>query len=282
MQNPVSCVLSLALALIAIRPAQTPPATPQGSPPYSVIFYKSGALRIEAYLYKPAGSGPFPLIVYNHGSREGQERVEQPVLFIGRLLTLAGYAVLVPERRGYGKSDGMTLREEVGADTGAKFLNRLHAETNDVMAALDYVKSEPSIDTSRTGIMGWSLGGIISVFAAKKSGTFFAVVDQAGGALTWKRSPALQSALHDGGRDVQAPILCMDAENDATTDAVKNVCDAARSHGTAAELKIYPPFMPTQNPQNVAPGHLIFTGQGISIWGSDVVAFFDSHRQPTP
>src|SRR5213592_4864811 len=110
--------LLMTFVLSAIRLAQGLPAPGlQGSPPYSVVFYKSGALRIEAYLYKPAGAGTFPLIVYNHGSREGQDHVEQPVPFIGRLLTQAGYAVLVPERRGYGKSDGITFREEVGADT---------------------------------------------------------------------------------------------------------------------------------------------------------------------
>ena len=270
----------VAFALSAMLVAQTPPAAaPQAGPPYTTIFYKSGSLRIEAYLYKPAGSGPFPLIVYNHGSREGQDRVEQPVPFIGRVLVPAGYAVLVPERRGYGKSDGTTFREEVGNDTAGKFLNRLHAETNDVMAALEFVKTDPALDTSRVGIMGWSLGGIISVFAASHAGAFFAIVDQAGGALTWPKSPALQSALRDAGRNVQAPILCLDAENDATTAAAKAVCDAAQARGISAELKIYPPFTPAQNPQNVAPGHVIFSGQGVSIWGRDVVAFFNSHRR---
>jgi dienelactone hydrolase len=259
--------------------AQTPPATtPQASPLYATIFYKSGPLRIEGYLYKPAGNGPFPLIVYNHGSREGQDRAENPFPFIGRLLTTAGYAVLVPERRGYGKSDGTTFREEVGADTAGRFLNRLHAETDDVRAALEFVKGDPDLDTSRTAILGWSLGGIISVFAASQAGAFFAIVDQAGGALTWPRSPALQSALRDAGRNVQAPILCLDAENDATTAAAKTVCDAAKARGVSAELKIYPPFTPAQNANNVAPGHLIFSGQGVSIWGRDVLAFLNSHR----
>src|SRR6476469_2331010 len=80
--------------------------SPLAQQAYTTIFYKSGALRIEAYLYKPTGAGPFPVIVYNHGTRDGQDRTEQPFPFIGRLLTAAGYAVLVPERRGYGKSDG--------------------------------------------------------------------------------------------------------------------------------------------------------------------------------
>jgi dienelactone hydrolase len=159
-----------------------------------------------------------------------------------------------------------------------RFLNRLHAETDDVRAALEFVKADPDLDTSRTGIMGWSLGGIISVFAASQAGGFFALVDQAGGALTWPRSPALQSALRNAGQNVRAPVLCMDAENDATTAAAKAVCDAAQRRGVSAELKIYPPFTPAQNANNVAPGHLIFSGQGVSIWGRDVLAFLNSHR----
>src|SRR5205085_9887365 len=125
---------------------------------------------------------------------------------------------------------------------------------------------------------GWSLGGIISVFAASHAAVFFAIVDQAGGALTWPRSPALQSALRDAGRNVQAPILCMDAENDATTAAAKSVCDAARASGISAELKIYPPFTPAQNQNNVAPGPLVFSGQGVSIWARDVITFLNTHR----
>ena len=248
------------------------------APSYQTISYTADGLRLEAYLYLPPGDGRAPLIVYNHGSREGQERVEQPMAFIGRMLTRAGYAVLVPERRGYGRSGGMTFREEIGRDTGNRFVTRLRAETSDAVAAIESVAAEPRVDSARIGIMGWSLGGIISVFASSRSQRFFAVVDQAGGALSWQRNPALQAALRDAARDVRAPILCMDAENDATTAAVTRVCDSARAGGAAAELRIYPAFSPNQNPNNVAPGHLLFSGQGASIWAGDVVAFFDKYR----
>jgi len=276
MRKALCHILLVPVALGAIAFAQG--ATAPGLPPHQTIAYKSGALRIEAYFYKPAGEGPFPLIIYNHGSRDGQDRTEQPAPFVARVLVPAGYAVLVPERRGYGTSDGMILRDEVGADLGGKLLNRLDEEAADVLAALDYAKTEPSVDASRIGMMGWSFGGIVSLLAATHRNTFFAVVDQAGGALTWQRSPALQSALREAGRGMQVPLLCMDAENDATTAAVKSVCDAARSRGVSAELRIYPPFTPAQNPARVAPGHLLFSGQGVSSWGRDVVAFFNAHR----
>src|SRR5213592_1030415 len=102
--------------------------------PYSETFYKSGNLRIQAYLYKPDGDGPFPVVIYNHGSRAGRERRAVPFEYIGRLLTRAGYAVLVPERRGYGGSDGPTWSEDVGNDRGQRFIARLQEETDDVLA----------------------------------------------------------------------------------------------------------------------------------------------------
>ena len=276
----LACVTMLALALRASPFAQSPNAPARaGNANYTQVFYKSGGLRIEAYVYKPAGEGPFPLILYNHGSRDGQDRVEQPVAFIGRLFTSAGYAVVVPERRGYGKSEGPILRDEIGADTNGKMLDRLRRESTDVLAALEFAKTDPTIDTSRVGIIGWSFGGIVSLLAAGQTHAFFAIIDQAGGALTWHRSPSLQSVLRDAARNLRMPILCMDAENDATTEAVRSVCEAARSRGNPAELKIYPPFKPSQNPGRVAPGHLLFTGEGVSNWGQDVVTFFDAYRR---
>jgi len=64
-------------------------------------------------------------VTYNHGSQEGQERTPIPFRYVGAFLSPAGYEVFVPERRGYGKSDGPTLSEEIGRDTGAKFIARI-------------------------------------------------------------------------------------------------------------------------------------------------------------
>src|SRR5258706_15812536 len=94
--------LAAAAAVTALAQAPSPPP----APPHETFFYTHDGLRLEAYFYRPAGDGPFPLVVYNHGSRAGEERSEWPVGFIGRLLLPEGYAVLVPERRGYGKSEG--------------------------------------------------------------------------------------------------------------------------------------------------------------------------------
>jgi len=57
----------------------------QSSPTYVEVLYPSGGLRIQAYLYRPAGDGPFPAVIYNHGSRSGRERQSAPFEHIGRL-----------------------------------------------------------------------------------------------------------------------------------------------------------------------------------------------------
>jgi dienelactone hydrolase len=121
---PALVLLALLLSSLLVVPASARQSTPgQGAPSYKTISYKSGALNIEAYLYLPVRPVPAPLVVYNHGSRAGNERTERAFGFVGRLLTDAGYAVLVPERRGSGQSDGQPFSEEIGTDKGKLRMN---------------------------------------------------------------------------------------------------------------------------------------------------------------
>jgi len=264
------------LATLAAAAAPTPP--PPSPPPYETLFYTHDGLRLEAYLYRPAGPGPFPLVVYNHGSNPGKERIEWAAPFIGRLLTAAGYAVLVPERRGYGQSEGATFTEEIGDDRGPRYVARLQLETGDVLAAVDHVLAAPGsrLDPRRVAIMGWSFGGIVTTFAAGTPGParFAAAVVQAPGALSWPRSPALQPALREAARRIRIPIQCLVAENDATVESTRAVCEEA--HAAAGDLKVYPPFTPTP-PRPDAQGHAIFSPQGLALWKDDVLAFLARH-----
>ncbi len=240
---------------------------------YEEVFYSSGRLRIQAYLYKPVSEGPFPVVIYNHGSRQLRERVSVPFAYIGSMLAASGYLVLVPERRGYGLSDGPTFSEVVGEDRGPRFVTRVQEETDDVLAAAEFVKTLPYADTTRMGVMGWSFGGIVSVFAASRSSTFRVVVDQAGAALTWNRSPAMQQALKETAGRLHVPLLGMVAENDQTTESVRAVVKEAEKHKVPAKLIVYPAFTPHENPSHVAPGHMIFAAEGAHLWEADLKEF---------
>jgi dipeptidyl aminopeptidase/acylaminoacyl peptidase len=42
----------------------------------------------------------------------------------------------------------------------------MQAESTDVLAALDFPRTQQFVDQRRLGIMGWSFGGIVTIFAA--------------------------------------------------------------------------------------------------------------------
>jgi len=273
--NRITCLaLGLAWTAASVSSAN---AQSRGQDVFTTVSYNNGNLRIQAYLYRPPGEGKFPLVIYNHGSRNGHERDSIPFRYVGNLLMQRGIGVLVPERRGYGQSDGKVFYDEVGNDTGSRFIARLEAETDDVLAALDYLRTLPWVDDKRLGIMGWSFGGIVTMFAASRTDRFLAAVDQAGGALTWPVSGTLQKALKDAAQKIHIPVLLMDAKNDRTTDAVTQLAKIFEKNSTPNQLILYDSFQPSQNQDHIAPGHLIFSLQGYTIWQDDVRNFFERY-----
>jgi dihydrodipicolinate synthase/N-acetylneuraminate lyase len=100
------------------------------------------------------------------------------------------------------------------------------------------------------------------VFAASRSAAFRVVIDQAGAALTWDRSPEMQKALKEAAGKVRVPLLGMVAENDRTTESVKAVVQEAEKHGATAKLIVYPAFTPRRDAGRTAPGHMIFGVEG--------------------
>ncbi len=266
------CLARLLIALLIGMVASAARSQPElGSPKYQDVFYASGNLRIQAYLYKPDGDGPFPLVIYNHGTRDGRERAPSPFPHVGQMLTRAGYAVWVPERRGYGKSDGEIWWQEVGSDQ-SRLILRLQAETDDVLAGIDYLRGLPYVDTKRLAVMGWSFGGVVTMLAAARSTAFLAAVDQAGGALTWDGNSHMRSALIEAAGKSTTPTLFMVARNDRTTSSVTTLSDIFKKRNVPHQLVIYEPFTPSQS-SKVAPGHVLFSSQGASLWENDVVEF---------
>jgi dienelactone hydrolase len=275
-----SCLLwVLAGVLLGAMPSA---AQSDSDPAPETISYSHDGLKLQAYLFRPQGSGPFPMVVYNHGSRPGEERVEWSAPFVARLLVPQGYAVLVPERRGYGKSEGAPFSEEIGEERGARYVERLKAETGDALAAFDHVANDRTshVDPGRAALMGYSFGGIVATLGAAGTTRFRAVIVQAPGALSWPRSTELQAAMKEAASRIRVPIQCVVAQNDATTESARAVCDGARAAGSHVELKIYPPFTPRQPVRAAAAGHALFSPIGASVWGKDLIAFLAANVKP--
>jgi len=73
-------------------------------------------VRLEVVIDKPPGDGPFPLLVVNHGSTG---RGNNAALFtqtfsnsaFAEMFVEKGYMVAFPQRRGRGKSEGLTTKD---------------------------------------------------------------------------------------------------------------------------------------------------------------------------
>lgn len=66
-------------------------------------------VRLEVVLFKPKGSGPFPLLVFNHGRiyRGPPTSLTETHPELAEFFLEKGWMVAFPQRRGRGKSDGL-------------------------------------------------------------------------------------------------------------------------------------------------------------------------------
>jgi len=107
-------------------------------------------MEIPAFVYRPEGDGPHPVIISIHGGPEGQARPSFSSTYQYWVKEL-GAAVVVPNVRGssgYGKT-------YVSLDNG---LNRKKS-VEDIGALLDWVETQPDLDKDRVVVFGGSYGG---------------------------------------------------------------------------------------------------------------------------
>lgn len=138
--------------------ANDDPAT-AGSP--QLVTYKSNGFDVQGLMYRPAGSGPFPAIIYNHGSVTPYD----PSWSLARVQSLnesGKYVVLATAYRGDIGSEG-TLSINLG-------------DVNDILAGIEYLKSKSYVDANRLGMFGESRGGASTLLAAERTSELKAVV----------------------------------------------------------------------------------------------------------
>jgi dienelactone hydrolase len=124
-------------------------------------------------------------------------------------------------------------------------------------------------------VMGWSFGGIVTMFAVSRSNAFAVAVDQAGGALTWNGNPDIRAALTAAAQKSTTPTLLQVAENDRTTDSITTVAKILETRGVPYRMVIYPPFTAGASSSfgTGAPGHAVFSERGTNVWSADVLEF---------
>jgi fermentation-respiration switch protein FrsA (DUF1100 family) len=128
-----------------------------------VSFPSAGdAIRISGWYFRAADAtpeAPRPVIVLCHGIWTGRREC----LPLALRFNAAGYNVLTFDFRAHGLSDG-------------RFTSVGHHETNDVLGAIEYVKARPDVDTSRIGVVGFSMGAAAAIQAVARAEDVAALV----------------------------------------------------------------------------------------------------------
>ena len=252
------------------------------------VEFPSGKLRLKAYLWKPAGAGPFPAVLFNHGSG-GEDAdhtagmlITQSAFVLAPFFIKHGYAFLYPFRRGHGPSasqapfmQDVLHREEVARGKDARqhlqFVLLTTEQLEDVMAALVFLKTVPGIDSQRIAIAGNSFGGQLTLLAAERDKTVRAAVTFAAAAGSWDRSPELRERLTSAVHNSNAAIMLTHAENDFGTTAGSALAAELKRLNKPYVLKIYPPVGLTND-----DGHNNLY-EDIPAWESEVFQFLDRH-----
>lgn len=128
------------------------------------VSFDSKDAKLAGTLITPASPGPHPGIVLLHGSGPLTRYSFGPY---PHFFASLGFAVLVYDKRGTGKSTGVRLDASTGPVEGVGFYPE--ALLNDASAALHFMQSQPQIDRKQIGFWGSSEGGMLALQLAARS-----------------------------------------------------------------------------------------------------------------
>jgi dienelactone hydrolase len=238
------------------------------------VSFQSGNLTLRGFIWKPNGDGPFPAMLWNHGSEKTPGWLPDNAMeFVSK-----GYVFFIPHRRGQGRSPGPYILDQLAtaktADESSKMLVKLHEteQLQDQLAALAYLKTLNYVDKTKLAVGGCSYGGIQTVLGAEVKDTGYrAAVNFAGAAKSWKGSPDIRTRLLTAVRSTSVPIFFIQAENDVDLTPSNVLSEAMKDAGKAYKLKIFP-----STGGDSQSGH-DFCVTSPKVWGPEVFAFLSEY-----
>ena len=229
---------------------QTPPPIGGGYTNVTAIPVNDPAIKtIGGALFKPAGAGPFPAVVFMSGcggiDSPLQRAMQQTTI---DHLHAKGVAILIV--------DPFTPRNEpkgvcaiLNAENAVQYATR---GSNDAQAAVAVLKAMPDIDAKHIFLTGFSLGGWSSLLAtdSKSAASYHGAVAGIIAYYPW---------CYDGV-DPSVPVLVMIGEKDDWTPAAR--CQAVTGKTNFAVV-VYPGAthafnMPAEKPRDLLGHHLVY------------------------
>lgn len=140
--------------------------------PTEDVTFRNGDVVLAGTLIKPDETGIFPAVIVLHGS--GPESLSDPAYKVSaNVLVRSGFAVLLYDKRGVGKSGGI-------------FDKALYGDfISDAIAAVHYLRGRSDIDATNIGLFGNSESGWFTPEIAFRAGNIAFVFNRVGPPLSW-------------------------------------------------------------------------------------------------
>jgi dienelactone hydrolase len=250
-------------------------AKAQSPLPEEVVMIKKPGLftlELETTIFKPPGSGPFPLVVINHGKEGGDPRFQGRSKYPAatRFFLSRGYVVAIPMRQGFSKSTGIYIAGGCNVESNGV------AQAEDVKGTIAYLTEKALIDPARILVMGQSHGGLTTMaFGATNYPGVLGLVNFAGG-LRQDDCPGWESVLARAfgnyGKQTKIPSLWFYGDNDSfwkkdTWQAMySRYSEAIAPNGSYARMVAFGSF--------VTDAHRMFGHPlGPTIWAPELLKF---------
>lgn len=211
----------------------------------------------RAVLFRPPGKGPFRIAVIAHASTQNAlQRAQMPqpeYTALAAALVARGFAVLVPQRLGHGKTGGPYLEDQDGCDNAEYTLSaRTTAEA--IATALSFMRAQSFARKNASVIVGHSAGGwgalaltdripkdisAVIVFAAGRGGR---KDDRANSICAPDK---LIATAKEFGEDAKVPVTWRVADNDSyfPPEFSKRLADAfAEAGDDKVDFQVVPSF----------------------------------------
>jgi dipeptidyl aminopeptidase/acylaminoacyl peptidase len=221
------------------------------------LHWQSDGATVQGWLLAPPrveAGRKYPLLVQVHGGPASAQKPSWPGL--SGALASQGFFVLLPNPRGsYGQGEAFT-RGNV-KDFG-------YGDLRDILAGVDAAIAAAPIDGTQVGLLGWSYGGYMTMWAVTQTHRFRAAVAGAGIA-NWQSYygengidqwmiPYFGASVYDDPwiyersspitfiRNVTTPTLVLQGERDAEVPAPQSYefWHALRTLGVETQLVIFP------------------------------------------
>jgi dipeptidyl aminopeptidase/acylaminoacyl peptidase len=251
------------------------------------LHWTSDGREVQGWLLPPKDVDPgrrYPLVVSVHGGPSAQATASWPGRW-NAVLPAEGYFVLLPNPRGsYGQGEAFT-RANV-KDFG-------HGDLRDILAGVDAAVAAAPIDPERVGVIGWSYGGFMAMWAVTQTHRFKAAVAGAGIA-NWQSYygtnridrwmlPFFGASVYDDPavyarsspinfvKNARTPTLVLhgDRDSEVPTPQGYEFWHALRTLGVPTQLVVYP-----------NEGHAVSRPEHVRDMQKRIVSWFEKYLGP--